>query len=186
MGKGNDEQLVRLVFGGDPPRINFALTKLTNGVNITDMMSEDVSALGAGELAKIVTDSGESLRRTLEATLEKMKSYQSIEVVIMVLPEAGFRFVGPGKSSARLSSFDRFRFATMGDVNEDDIHIISPKDTKRKTSKSDNEMADKPIIIIQPGKNGVIQDLNQDRNIFGSVAGDAGAVIIDDDDLNQD
>lgn len=186
MGKGNDEQLVRLMFGGDPPRINFALTKLTNGINVTDMMSEDVSALGAGELAKIVTDSGESLRRTLEATLKGMKPYQTIEVVIMVLPEAGFRFVGPSGGGRRRSGLDNIRFALMGDVNDDDIHVISPKDTKRKTSKDDNTLGDKPLIIVQPGKD-IIQDFNQDKNIFGTVAGDPGAVIIDDDDdLNQD
>lgn len=177
MGKGNDEQLVRLMFGGDPPRINFALTKLSNGVNITDMMSEEVSALGAGELVKIVTDSGESLRRTLEATLKEMKPYQSIEVVIMVLPEAGFRFVGPGKGAGRFNSVDKFRFALMGDADDEAIHVISPKDTKRKTSKDDNVMGDKPIIIVQPGKDGII-----DMNAFRQSDLDDGANIIDDDD----
>lgn len=179
MGKGNDEQLVRLTFGGDPPRINFALTKLSNGVNITDMMSEEVSALGAGELVKIVTDSGESLRRTLDATLKDMKPYQTIEVVIMVLPEAGFRFVGPGKGAGRFNTVDKFRFAMMGDMDNEAIHVISPKDTKRKTSKDDNTMGDKPIIIVQPGKDGII-DMDMLQNDLG-----AGLIDDDDDDLKQ-
>lgn len=177
MGKGNDEQLVRLAFGGDPPRINFALTKLSNGINITDMMSEEVSALGSGELVKIVTDSGESLRRTLEATLKEMKPYQTIEVVIMVLPEAGFRFVGPGKGAGRFNTVDKFRFALMGDPDDESIHVISPKDTKRKTSKDDNTMGDKPIIVVQSGKDGII-----DADLF---QGGANIIDDDDDDLKQ-
>lgn len=182
--KGNDESLVRITFAGDPPRMHFALTKLSNGTNITDMMSDEVSALGSGELAKIITDASESLRRTLEATLSGMKPYQTIEAVIMVQPEASFRFVGPSKGSARLSAVDKIRFAMLGDDDVDGIHIVNPKDTKKRTSKDDNKLDDKPIIIVQAGKDGIV-DLNQDRNIYGTIAGDA-AIIDDEEELNQD
>ena len=187
MGK-NDEgtaTLIKITFAGDPPRMDFALTRLNNGANITDMQTDETSALGSGELATIVTDAGEALRRTLEATLAKMKPYQSIEVIIMVMPEAGFRFVGPGAGKQSLGAIDRIRFGLVGDTDDESIHVISPKDKTRKAS--DNKLEEKTIIVMHGGKNGKIS-LNQDKNIFGSVLdGDIieGDIIEDDDDLQQ-
>jgi len=177
---GKDEgstSLIKISFAGDPPRMNFALTRLSNGSNITDMSTDETSALGAGELAKIITDMGEALRRTCEATLAGMKPYQSFEVIIMVLPEAGFKFVGPGAAKHKLGVMDKVRFAMIGDDSEENVHIIQGK---KKTTKDDNKLDDnKTIIVLQGGRNGMV-NLNQDRNLFGSIAGDA--TIIDDDD----
>lgn len=169
--------LIKVTFAGDPPRMDFALTRLNNGANITDMQTNETSALGSGELAKIVTDAGEALRRTLEATLVKMKPYQSIEVIIMVMPEAGFRFVGPGTGKQNLGAIDRIRFGLVGDMDDESIHVISPADKKRRAS--DNKLTEKTIIVMHEGKDGKIS-LNQDKNIYGSVL---DADIIDQDDI---
>lgn len=174
--------LIKITFAGDPPRMNFALTRLNNGGNITDMSTDETSALGAGELAKIITDMGEALRRTCEATLAGMKPYQSFEVIIMVLPEAGFKFVGPGQARHKMGVMDKVRFAMIGDDVEDDVQIIKPS---KKTNKNDNKLDDnKTIIVLQGGKGGVV-DLNQNRNILGTILGDAD-IIEPDDDENDD
>jgi hypothetical protein len=160
--------------------MNFALTRLSNGGNITDMTTLETSALGSGELARIVTDMGEALRRTLEATLVGMKPYQSIEVVIMVLPEAGFKFVGPGQGKHRIGAMDKVRFALLGgDDDLGDVDIIQPK---KKTNKNDNVLDEtKSIIVLQGGKGGIV-NLNQDKNIYGTIAGD----ILDEDPDPED
>lgn len=183
MGNNNESSsaLIKITFAGDPPRMNFALTRLNNGGNITDMSTDETSALGAGELAKIITDMGEALRRTCEATLQGMKPYQSFEVIIMVLPEAGFKFVGPGQARHKLGVMDKVRFAVMGDDDVENVHIVQPS---KKTNKNDNKLDDnKTIIVLQGGKNGVV-DLNQNRNIYGTILGDAN--IIDESDVNDD
>jgi len=83
---------LRIQFAGDPPRMDFALYKLHTGVNLVDLSTKQTHSLGEGELPKLVSDAGNSLRRTLEATLETMKPGQSLRVVVSVLPTAGFAY----------------------------------------------------------------------------------------------
>lgn len=82
----------KIQFAGDPPRMDFALYKLHTGVNLVDLPTKQTHSLGEGELTKLVSDAGNSLRRTLDATLETMKPGQSLRVIVSVLPTAGFAY----------------------------------------------------------------------------------------------
>lgn len=175
--RNQDQELVKITFAGNPPRMHFALTRLNNGVNITDMQNYEISALGSGELSKIVTDAGEALRRTLEATLNAMSANQSIEVIILVNPNPSFAFVGPGKTIKNQNALQAINFALMGQDDDDSVHILKGK---KSTGKDDNVLDKKTIIIVQ-GHKGIVTDLDQDLNIKGS----SNAVIIDPDDLDN-
>lgn len=85
----------KILFGGTPPRIDFAIFKQTTGVNIVDVPAEQGHALGEeGQLAGVISEVGNTLRRTLEATLKTMKPGQSLRVQLFVHGTAGFEFAG--------------------------------------------------------------------------------------------
>ncbi len=89
-------QMAKILFQGDPPMMDFSLIKLTGGENLIDNHNNAIFSLGSGELTKLITDAGESLRNTLNATLATMKPNQSIRIQILVHGHVGFNFMPPG------------------------------------------------------------------------------------------
>ena len=136
----------KIQFAGDPPRMDFALYKLHTGVNLVDLPTKQTHSLGEGELTKLVSDAGNSLRRTLDATLETMKPGQSLRVVVSVLPTAGFQYA---------PSYGAYDSPGFGDQLSFMFGNSDQKGTIIKTAKSNigqNEANEvKKIIVLGHG-----------------------------------
>lgn len=86
----------KIHFEGNPPRMDFNLVKNHTGVTLIDVPSKQIHSLGEGELASLIGDASNSLRRTLEATLKGMEPAQSIKVQIFVHPTGGYGYTDFG------------------------------------------------------------------------------------------
>lgn len=112
----------KIIFKGNPPMMDFTLVKLTGGQNLIDNQSRGIYSLGEGELTKIVTDAGQALRRSLEATLKEMKPNQMIRVQILMHGHVGYAFLPPHSYSAPTFG-DKVRFA-FGESDDNDNNVI--------------------------------------------------------------
>lgn len=165
----------KLLFGGNPPRIDFAVFKQTTGVNLIDVPAGQGHALGEeGQLAGVISEVGNTLRRTLDATLKTMKPGQSVRVQILVHGTAGFEFAGAGFNGG-MSFSDQASFV-FGNVQNEKATI-----TPVKLKLSQNEINESKKIIILSGDrfNGIDQS-QIDLGIRHPDSGnDEGSDIID-------
>jgi hypothetical protein len=161
----------KILFGGTPPRIDFAIFKQTTGVNIIDVPAQQGHALGEeGQLAGVISEIGNTLRRTLDATLDTMKPGQSVRVQILVHGTAGFEFAGSGfGNSMSFSDQASFVFGNM-DTEKSTIHPV-------KLKLSQNEISNQKKIIILAGDQ-FVEDSNQSQ-IRHPHTGNDGSDIID-------
>lgn len=154
---------IKLKFQGDPAMMDFSLIKLTGGSNLIDNHSNSIYSLGAGELASIVTEAGESLRRNLEATLEGMKPNQSIRVQILIHGNTGYQFIPPTYyGEPNFADKTKFMFGPTGEVGN--VINAIPKGGKGRKEKEeikvilvdDNTQGDNTSLHIKhatPGDN---------------------------------
>jgi len=148
----------KILFGGTPPRLDFAIFKQTTGVNLVDVPAEQVHSLGEeGQLAGVISEVGNTLRRTLDATLGTMKPGQSLRVQVFVHGTAGFEFAGASFGGGLgLAQQAAFVFGNM----ENEKSTIVPI----KTKMPQNELKDTKKIIILSG-----DQYNQDQNNLSSI-----------------
>lgn len=163
----------KITFGGNPPRIDFSLFKQHSGVNIVDMPTRQVHSLGEeGQLASIVSDIGNTLRRTLDATMEGMKPGQSLRVQLFIHGHAGFNFGGavfgnePGLT-------DQLGFVFGGFDGFDEKATIKPINTKVPQNELNQQ---RKIIIVTDGN---ISPNIDEMNIQHPNTGNDGSDIID-------
>lgn len=133
----------KIGFGGNPPRIEFALFKQDTGVNLVDIASQKVHSLGEeGQLAGVLSDVGNSLRRTLDATLATMKPGQSLRVQVFVHGTAGFDFAGhPFGYNPSITDQMAFVFG----MNDEAKATVTPVKTKLPQNQLDKE---KQVVIL--------------------------------------
>ena len=107
---------VQIQFKGNPPMMDFTLIKLNSGENLIDNQGGTIASLGAGELAKIVTDAGQALLKSLEATLAEMDPNQCVRVQLLLHGNAGYSFVSP-MAQPQPNFFDKTKFI-LGSQND--------------------------------------------------------------------
>jgi hypothetical protein len=133
----------KILFGGTPPRVDFAIFKQTTGVNIIDVPAGQMHALGEeGQLAGVVSEIGNTLRRTLEATLNTMQPGQSIRVQILIHGTAGFEFAGSSFGTG-VSFQDQASFV-FGNVDNVKSTVVPIKTKMPQNNLNEN----KKIIIL--------------------------------------
>lgn len=161
----------KLLFGGNPPRIDFAIFKQTTGVNVIDVPAKQGHALGEeGQLAGVISEVGNTLRRTLDATLKTMKPGQSVRVQVLVHGTAGFEFAGSGFGGSSMSFSDQASFVFgSSDEEKSTIHPV-------KLKISQNEMNNAKKIIILAGDQ-FVDDPSKIRH--DSSVNDDGSDIIE-------
>jgi len=114
-----------ITFQGEPPMMDFTLVKLNHGENLLDNQGGTIASLGSGELAKIITDAGQSLLNSIEATLKEMDPNQCIRVQILLHGNAGYTFVSP-MAANNPSFYEKSKFVIAGgDGNPNNNNIIN-------------------------------------------------------------
>lgn len=167
--------MVRILFQGDPPVMDFTLIKLNGGQNLVDNQSGEMYSLGSGELTKSVTDAGQALLRSIEATLKQMEPNQSIRALIMLHSHTGFAFIPPKGYNYPPSFAEKFQFV-MGGGGEQDSNVIHAQ-PKNANSKNLEEVK---TIVVVPGREGIITQETLSPGIKHATLRD------NEDDINDD
>lgn len=148
----------KIHFGGEPPRMDFSLFKNHTGATLVDTPSKEVHSVSEGEIAQLIADAGNSLRRTIEATLKTMTPGQSIRIQILIFGNAGFTYGEMAFPSSGMPSFG----SQLGFVfGEEQVPKTVIKPVVNKSGKNDLSETKKIIVV---GHNSIVPgspDLSQ-------------------------
>lgn len=131
--------------GEDPLVMDLTLIKLTGGANLVDNNTGGIYSLGSGELTKILSDASQQLRKTIEATMEKMSSNQTLRVQFLIHGESGMMFLPPTQlGSPALGQKAKFIFSQENSPGN--VITAEPNGDLSKQNKRDQS----PVIIVTP------------------------------------
>lgn len=160
----------KLAFKGNPPMMDFTLVKLTGGQNMIDNKSRGIYSLGEGELTKIITEAGQALRRSIEATLANMKPNQMIRCQILMHGNVGYAFLAPHSFGAPTFG-DKVQFAFGGDDNDDNNNIIVARGRNKGNNYPGVEEV-KNFVVVADDNSSIIDCSPEVGNIKHATPGD--------------